>query len=95
MHLINLSLQVVPVNTKDAYPIIDETIKIIKESGIKHEVQAFATIMEGTYDELLEIVAKIKAHLLEIGTKEVLFNIQMHFKKDEDVHFEDKTEKHT
>ena len=89
----NLSLQVVPLNTKDAYPIIDEAIKLIQDSGIRHEVQPFATLMEGELPELIEIVLAAKEAALAAGAEELLLNVQIHLKKDADVAFEDKTAK--
>jgi len=48
---VNLSLQIVPIDCSNSYEIIDAAIEAIKESGIKHEVQPFATIMEGKLEE--------------------------------------------
>lgn len=91
--LVNLSLQVVPINSLNAYPIIDKAIEVIQQSGIKHEVQPFATIMEGELNELLQIVAKAKEAALQAGGEELLLNIQIHLKKDKHVSFESKTGK--
>ena len=92
-HLVNLSLQVVPINTENTYEIIDAAIETIQQAKIKHEVQPFSTIMEGNFDELLELVKNAKAACLNAGAEELLLNIQIHLKKDADVRFEDKTDK--
>lgn len=89
----NLSLQVVPINEENAYPIIDEAIKVIQNSGIRHEVQPFSTILEGELSRLIEVVLTAKDAALNAGAKELILNIQIHLKKDKSVTFEDKTEK--
>jgi uncharacterized protein YqgV (UPF0045/DUF77 family) len=89
----NLSLQVVPLNTPDAYPFIDAAILAIRASGVRHEVQPFSTVMEGELERLLEIVLAAKNAALEAGAEELLLNIQIHLKKEGDVWLEDKTRK--
>ena len=89
----NVSLQVVPINEANAYPIIDEAIKVIQRSGVRYEVQPFATIMEGELARLLEVVLEAKEAALDAGANELLLNIQVHLKKDTPVSFEDKTMK--
>ena len=90
---VNLSLQVVPINTTNAYEIIDAAIHTIQASGVKHEVQPFSTIMEGELESLLKVVLAAKEAALEKGANEMLLNIQVHLKKNKDVAFEDKTSK--
>ena len=91
---VNLSLQVAPVNTENSYAIIDEAIRVIQASGVKHEVQPFSTIMEGELERLLAIVLEAKEAAFRAGAEELLLNLQIHLKKDEDVSFEDKTGKY-
>ncbi len=57
---VNIAVQVLPL-IEDAYPVVDQAIKIISESGVKYEVGPMETVMEGPLDQLLE-VAKL-AHL--------------------------------
>lgn len=53
-YLVNASLQIVPiVQDKHPYLWVDEAIAVIAASGIKYEVGPFATVIEGTYDEVL------------------------------------------
>jgi len=90
---VNLSLQIVPVNTANAYPIIDAAIHVIQQSGIKYQVQPFATLLEGSLNEVMDIAMRAKDAALQAGGEELVINIQLHLKKNQDVHFEDKTEK--
>ena len=93
MNKVNLSLQVIPINEAKAYPIIDKAIEIIQVSGLKYEVQPFATILEGTLEEVLVVALAAKEAALKAGAQELVLNIQIHLKKDQDVSFEDKTVK--
>ena len=95
MKNVNLSLQIVPVNTTNSYPIIDEAIRIIRDSGVKHRVTPFSTVMEGPMDDLMEIVYNAKEASFKAGADEMVINIQIHLKKNEDVKMEDKTAKFT
>ncbi len=93
MNKVNLSLQVIPINEADAYPIIDKAIEVIQSSGLKYEVQPFATIIEGSLDQVLRVALAAKEAALTAGAQELILNIQIHLKKDKDVCFEDKTGK--
>lgn len=90
---INLSLQIVPLNTTQSYPIIDEAIAAIQKTGIKHVVQPFATNLEGTFENAWKAVLAAKEAALGAGAEELLLNIQIHMKKGTDVTFEEKTAK--
>ena len=90
---VNLSLQVIPVNSADAYPIIDAAIQVVQASGIKYVVQPFATLLEGPLDEVMNIAMRAKEAALEAGGEELVINMQLHLKKNQSVHFEDKTKK--
>lgn len=90
---VNLSLQVIPINTTDAYSAIDEAIYVIQRSGLKYEVQPFATLLEGPLPKLLEVVQEAKEAALAAGAEELVLNIQIHLKKEKDVALEEKTSK--
>ena len=93
-HSVNLSLQVIPLNTEAAYPIIDRAFESIQASGVRCEVQPFATLLEGDWDRLMASVEGAKDAALAAGAEELLLNVQIHLKKDADVHWEDKTAKY-
>lgn len=59
--LINASIQVVPVtNEQEALPLIDEAIALIQSSGLKYAVGAFATDVEGEYDEVQALLRRVE-----------------------------------
>ncbi len=92
----NLSIQVVPLNTTEAYAQIDRAIAVIKNSGLNHTVTSFNTQVEGELKSLLELITEIQSALFNSGTDEVLLNFQIHAKSEMDVflHEKLKTSKH-
>lgn len=90
---VNLSLQIVPIGTKNSYQAIDAGIEVIRNSGILYEVGPFSTTMEGDLNQIWEIVNRAKNASLEAGAEELLLNIQIHMKKDNSVSMTEKTGK--
>lgn len=94
-HIINLALQIVPQVASDrAYAVVDEAIAVIHNSGVKYRVCPFETVMEGTYDELMEVVKKAQEVCLHAGAEQVLVYIKMQIRKDSDVTMEEKVAKY-
>ena len=86
----NLSLQVIPIKQENPYPVIDQALQIIKDSKIKHIVGPFSTSLEGELPVLMALIDQIKDTCLQACTGELILNIQIHLKKDQDVTFEQK-----
>ena len=92
---INLALQILPfAGAEPDYALIDKAIKFIKNSGVKYNVGAFETVMEGFYDELLEIVQKTQEICYENGAQSMLVYIKIQSSKNKDISIEEKTEKY-
>lgn len=93
-HIINASIQLLPV-TLDRHPYkwVDEAIDIIRASGIKHEVGPFATVVEGTYDEVILLIHQINDHLCQRNCPEWIANLQIQMRSDRDITGDEKTNK--
>lgn len=92
--LINASLQILPVvQDRHPYEWVDEAIEIIQQSGIKYEVGPFATVLEGTYDEVMKVVNSINQHLMERGCNEWILNAQLQMRAHADITGDEKTAK--
>ncbi|CEM04251.1 unnamed protein product [Vitrella brassicaformis CCMP3155] len=79
-----MSFQIVPIFEDEAkqYKMIDEVIDMIKSmSGVKAEVGPMATCVEGSMDQVLEIVKKAHTMLLEKGCSRVLSHVSIDTKK--------------
>lgn len=61
MAIANMDLQILPTvegGEKEKYAVIDEVIEYIIASGLKYEVGALGTTIEGEFNILLEILKK-------------------------------------
>lgn len=93
-HIINASIQIVPiVEDKHPYEWVDEAIAIIQESGIKYQVGPFATVIEGTYDDVIKVVHAVNEYLYEKGCEEWISNLQIQIRSNRSITAEEKTRK--
>ena len=77
-YIINASLQILPiVQDKHPYEWVDEAIAIIQQSAVKYEVGPFATVVEGTYEEVLTVINNINDYLQQKGCAEWILNAQI------------------
>jgi len=91
-HIINASLQILPiVPDKHPYEWVDEAIAIIEQSGIKYEVGPFATIVEGTYNQVIILVNSINDHLQQNGCAEWILNAQIQIRANGNITGDEKT----
>lgn len=83
MPVVNLSLQVLPrVSEERIYPVVDEVIKLIDESGLKYIVGPMETTIEGELDELLEIVKKAQEVCVKEGATRVVSMVKIDYKPE-------------
>ncbi|MCS3800396.1 MTH1187 family thiamine-binding protein [Niastella sp. OAS944] len=93
-YIINASIQIVPiVLDKHSYEWVDDAIAVIQRSGIKHEVTPFATILEGTYDEVMKVIHEVNEFLYAKGCAEWISNLQIQVRSAGNITGEEKTEK--
>ena len=93
--IVNASIQIVPiVQDRHPYEWVDEAINVIKRSGIKYEVGPFATVIEGTYNEVWNVIHSINEYLVERKCAEWISNIQLQIKSEGDITSEEKINKH-
>lgn len=72
--LVNATIQVVPLtNIETAFPVIDQAIAIIQQSGVKYSVGAFETTLEGEYEEVQGLLRQLEDFCY--GQKELQFLI--------------------
>jgi uncharacterized protein (TIGR00106 family) len=93
-YIINASIQIVPVATdRHPYEWVDEAIAVIQHSGIQYEVGAFATVLEGSYAEVMKVIEAINEHLLAKNCPEWITNLQVQVRSGGDITGNEKTEK--
>ena len=92
---INVAIQVLPeADGKIKYDLIDEAIKAIKQTGLKHEVCPFETVVECNIDDFAGLLEKIHTFCWKAGTEKMLTNLKIQVNFAEDVAIEDKIEKY-
>lgn len=91
---INLAIQVIPKVKENAYAVVDKAIEAIQSSGVKYRVCPFETVMEGSYEKLMQVVDDAQQACFEAGAEEVLVNIKIQRRKNGDVTIEEKTGKY-
>jgi len=83
MPKVNLSLQVLPrVPDERIYPVVDEVIKMISETGLYYVVGPMETTIEGELDELLEIVRRAQEICINEGATRVMSMIKLDYKPE-------------
>ena len=93
-HIINASLQIIPVvQDRHPYQWVGEAIAIIQQSSVKYEVGSFATVVEGTYSEVLTVINNINDYLQQKGCAEWILNAQIQIRANRDITGDEKTEK--
>ncbi|MBN1116976.1 MAG: thiamine-binding protein [Bacteroidales bacterium] len=94
-YLVNISLQVLPSSeSKHPYDIVDKAIEVIAASGIKYKVCPFETVMEGNYDDIMQVIKKVFIECMEYGAESIFSNIKVQINSKKDVFIEDKTGKY-
>jgi uncharacterized protein YqgV (UPF0045/DUF77 family) len=93
-YIINASIQIIPiVQDKHPYEWVDEAIAIIQQSGIKYEIGPFATVLEGSYTDIMTLVENINEYLYSRACPEWISNIQIQIRGGGDITGAEKTEK--
>ena len=92
-HIVNAAIQLIPLGIENPYPLIDEAISLIQQSGFRYEVGPFSTSLEAPLNEVFKLVSKIQEMFFEKGGNEMLINLQIQARKGHDVTGEEKVGK--
>ncbi|NCI45936.1 thiamine-binding protein [Sediminibacterium soli] len=94
--LVNASIQVLPVvQDRHPYEWVDEAIDIIKQSGIRYEVGPFATVIEGRYQAVMQVIDQVNEYLYSRNCGEWITSVQIQVRSEGDITGEEKTAKFT
>ena len=90
-NVVTIGIQIVPKSDLlQTYDLVDKAIDVIQASNIKHTITPFETVMEGDYDEIMELCKKAEQAVLTAGADECLVYYRIHYRKDGDVTFDEK-----
>ena len=68
---------VTPVVGDELRPYVDAAVDEVKKSGLKYEVEAMGTTLEGQLDEILRVVVKAHNAVKAMGAGRVLTEIKI------------------
>lgn len=93
---VNLAIQVLPLGFPKgkAYALVDTAIAVIQRSGLKYEVSAFETVVEGSYPRVLQLLTDIQEACKNDGANELLINMKLQRNFEQNIAIEDKTGKY-
>ncbi len=66
---------------EEMYKIVDECIELAKKSGLKYEIGANSTTIEGDLDDVFELSKKIHLLPFELGCERVITIVRVDQKK--------------
>ncbi len=91
---ITVSFQILPVIKEERiYKMVDKVIKFIAESGVKYEVGAFETTMEGDWDQLMAIIKESQQICVKEGVPRIVSIVKIDY-KPEGVTIDEKVKKY-
>jgi uncharacterized protein YqgV (UPF0045/DUF77 family) len=93
-YIINASIQILPiVQDRHPYEWVDEAIAIIQQSGVKHEIGPFTTVLEGKYVDVMKVIDAVNEHLYSKQCNEWISSVQIQIRSNGDITGDEKTEK--
>lgn len=93
-YLVNASIQLLPiVEDKHPYEWVDEAIFVIQSARVKYKIGPFATVVEGTYRQVMEVVNAVNEHLVQQGCNEWITSVQINMRSQGDVTANEKVSK--
>lgn len=93
--VVNVAVQVLPVaRDKNSYALVDEAIALIARSGVSYRVTPFETVMEGTYERLMEVVEEVQAACYKAGADTLMCYVKIQSRAEGEVQILDKMEKY-
>lgn len=92
---VNVAIQVLPRSaTKGTYELVDLAIELIQNSGLNYRVCPFETVVEGYYDEVMQLVKAIHEVVYTGGAEEMITNLKIQTRNNQDVFIDDKMYKY-
>jgi uncharacterized protein YqgV (UPF0045/DUF77 family) len=93
--IVNATIQILPiVQDKHAYEWVDVAIEVIEASDLKYEVRPFATELEGTYAQVLQLFNAVNEQLYSQQCHEWICNLQVQIRSNGDMTGEEKIAKY-
>ncbi|UWG95803.1 thiamine-binding protein [Dehalobacter sp. DCM] len=80
MAKITMAFQVIPkVEESKIYPVVDEAIKVVQQSGLTYEVGPMETAIEGEPDEIWRVIKEAMEACIQAGASRVMTNVKIDY----------------
>ena len=91
---VNIALQILPTaKTIHPYLLVDKAIEVIAASGLRYKVTPFETVMEGSYDDIMNVVKQAQEACYAAGAESLMTYIKIQSSTN-DVSIDDKMGKY-
>lgn len=70
-------LSITPIGKDEMKPFVDAAVSEIQKSGLKYEVDAMSTTIEGELEEILNVVKKTHNAVKAIGADRLLIELRI------------------
>ena len=91
---VNVALQILPTSkTIHPYQLVDKAIEVIASSGLRYKVTPFETVIEGSYEEIMNVVKLAQDACYKAGADSLMTYIKIQ-SSTKDVSIDDKMEKY-
>lgn len=91
---VNIALQILPSSSSiHPYTLVDKAIEVIAASGLRYKVTPFETVMEGSYENIMEVVKQAQEACYEAGAESLMTYIKIQSSR-KDVSIDDKMGKY-
>ncbi|MDD4992002.1 MAG: thiamine-binding protein [Paludibacter sp.] len=91
---VNIALQILPTSKNiHPYDLVDKAIEVIATSGLRYKVTPFETVMEGGYDEIMNVIKLAQDACYAAGADSLMTYVKIQSSKI-DVSIDDKMHKY-
>jgi uncharacterized protein YqgV (UPF0045/DUF77 family) len=91
---VNIALQILPTSkTIHPYDLVDKAIEVIAASGLRYKVTPFETVMEGSYNDIMNVIKAAQEACYAAGADSLMTYVKIQSSKI-DVSIDDKMHKY-
>lgn len=77
-----VEFSITPIVGDELSPYIDAAVDVVKQSGLKYEVEPMGTTIEGELDQVLEVVTRAHKAVRDKGADRIVTEIKIDDRKE-------------
>ncbi|WHH57095.1 MTH1187 family thiamine-binding protein [Petroclostridium sp. X23] len=89
-----LEISVIPIGTSSASigDMVTQACQIVKNKGLEHEITATSTLVEGDFNQLIQVAQEMHAIPFKAGAQRVITSMTIDERHDKNDSMDDKVE---